>query len=294
MKIQITIAFLFLEIFCYSQKKIMGYFDYDINKDYILHGTKTNDGIYLYKNGGYKKNKIIPSLDFFFDDYDESTANFFINKSNENGTIIIGAERGASLKVTKILYFKYISNMDNWFLYKEENSEVEYEDHLPNISVDYHPYSLGIDGKKYPANEKLYLQDSLQNKKISETIFNEEYNKLKSSKYLKKYDFKYSYEDLYLLIKNIPITEINIDKYNNLAFYIAQNEKKIPEAIYLYKQILQKYPNRTVAYLNLADSYWAIGNQDLAKEHYKKYVEQMKSQNKDLKKISKEVWIRVK
>lgn len=294
MKIQITIAFLFLEIFCYSQNKIMGYFDYDLNKDYILYGTKTNDGIYLYKNGKYKKNKFISSLYVFFNDYDESTANFFINKSNENGTIIIGAERGASLKVTKILYFKYISNMDDWLLYKEENSEVEYEDHLPNISVNYHPYSLGIDGKEYPANEKLYLQDSLQNKKISETIFTKEYNKLKSSKNLKKYNFKYSYEDLYLLIKNIPITETNIDKYNNFAYYLAQNEEKILEAVYLYKQILKKFPDRIVAYLNLADSYWAIGKQEIAKENYKKYIVLMKSHKKDLKKIPKEVWERTK
>lgn len=93
------------------------------------------------------------------------------------------------------------------------------------------------------------------------------------------------------LIKKFNI--INVEKLNNLAFNLY-NYSAFDDSIFLFKKILDKYPSRTVAYLNLADSYWAIGNQELAKEKYKKYLTLMKSQKKDLKKIPNYVWERVK
>jgi len=121
--------------------------------------------------------------------------------------------------------------------------------------------------------------------------FDKEYDLL-----LKKdgYNLSYSIEDLKLLPINNPITSANVNRYNNFAYYISKTKDGNSKAIYLYNEILKKFPDRVVAYLNLADSYWAIGNEYLAKENYKKYVELMKSQNKDLKKIPKEVWTRVK
>ena len=208
----------------------------------------------------------------------------------KNDIIVLGS---CCVGVSEIAQFQYNAKVNNWLLYKTVYIEKS-TGLLTDIDVQYYPYSFSINGKKYPANEKLYLQNSIQNKKISETIFNVEYEKLKLSKNLTKYNFKYSYEDLYLLLKNIPITESNINKYNDLAFYLAQNEKISFEAIYLYNEILQKFPDRIVAYLNLGDCYWSIGNEDLAKENYKKYIDLMKSQKKDLNKIPKYVWERIK
>ncbi|WP_267406155.1 MULTISPECIES: hypothetical protein [unclassified Chryseobacterium] len=294
MKIQSTLLILFLGIICYSQNKIIGYLDNDANKDYIVYDTKSNNKIYLYKNGKFKFTKDIPSFDSFFDDYDEDTSTFFINTNNKKGEIILGAERGASLKVSTTLFFKYISSVNSWLLYKEENSEVQFENRMPTITIKYHPYSLGIDGQKYPANKKMYLEDSLQNRKISNQIFNDEYEKLKSSKNLKKYNFNFSLEDLNLLLKNIPLTENNVNKYNDFAFYIAQNDKENFKAIYIYNEIIKKFPKRVVTYLNLADSYWLIDNKDLAEKNYKKYIELMKSQSKDQSKIPQRVFERIK
>ncbi len=95
------------------------------------------------------------------------------------------------------------------------------------------------------------------------------------------------------LLANNPIDKQNNNNYNNIAYTLSINGNQTG-AIHLLHKILQKFPDRVVAYLNLADSYWTIGNEDLAKENYKKYVELMKSQNKDLKKIPKEVWERIK
>lgn len=75
------------------------------------------------------------------------------------------------------------------------------------------------------------------------------------------YNFSYSIDDLKALTMINPITCENVNKYNDFAYYISKRRDGNFKAIYLYKEILQKFPNRTVAYLNLADSYWAIGNQ---------------------------------
>lgn len=96
------------------------------------------------------------------------------------------------------------------------------------------------------------------------------------------------------IIKNQEIFDKeNVNIINNLAYYLYLS-KSYKNSIYLLNEILQKFPTRTVAYLNLADSYWSIGNQPLAKENYKKYIELMKSDDKDLKKISNYVWERIK
>lgn len=113
---------------------------------------------------------------------------------------------------------------------------------------------------------------------------------------LSKYPIlSYSFNETELLDfkKKFALSQYNIDNYNNIAFILSKNgNQKV--AIILLKQIVDKFPQRTVAYLNLADSYWAINNHDSAKENYKKYIVLMNSQKKDLTKIPKYVLERVK
>ncbi len=52
------------------------------------------------------------------------------------------------------------------------------------------------------------------------------------------------------------------------------------EAIYLLEKITAKFPNRTVAYYNLGDAYWALGDKKKAKKVYKIYIKQMKQKGK--------------
>lgn len=93
-------------------------------------------------------------------------------------------------------------------------------------------------------------------------------------------------------LDNVIISSCNLTKINNFAFGLEKINPFV--TINILQKIIQKFPDRVVAYLNLADSYWTIGNQELAKDNYIKYVELMKSQRKDLKKISKKVWTRLK
>lgn len=93
-------------------------------------------------------------------------------------------------------------------------------------------------------------------------------------------------------IDYVNISNQNLTMLNNFAYKIENINPYVSTKI--LQKILVKFPNRVVAYLNLADSYWAIDNQELAKENYKKYVELMKFQKKDLSKIPKYVWERIK
>jgi len=164
-----------------------------------------------------------------------------------------------AFKAKEILYYRYLPVHKNWVLYKSYYEDVEIASGITDIEVSYYPYSLGINNMEYDQDENLYAQDSLKNKITGENIFTVEYEKLRNAKSLKNYLFQYSYEDLYLLIKQKPITSTTSDKYNNLAFYIAQTREGSFKAVYLYNEILNKFPSRVVTYLNLGDCYWEMG-----------------------------------
>jgi len=66
------------------------------------------------------------------------------------------------------------------------------------------------------------------------------------------------------------------------------------ESIYLFEKIISKSPDKLITYLNIADVYWENNYKEKAKEYYKKYIELMKSQGKDIDKIPSEVFERLK
>lgn len=115
----------------------------------------------------------------------------------------------------------------------------------------------------------------------------------KMIKLIREEKLKLDIDSIEELLTNNPIDKQNNDNYNNIAYVLSMNGNQTG-AIYLLQKILAKFPNRVVAYLNLADSYWNIGEKEKAVENYKKYISLMKSQKKDLKKIPKQVWKRAK
>ncbi|WP_406799234.1 tetratricopeptide repeat protein [Tenacibaculum maritimum] len=83
------------------------------------------------------------------------------------------------------------------------------------------------------------------------------------------------------LLENIAIDKNNLSKYNNIAYYLEQSGL-YTEAIYLLERIIKQYPNRTVAYINLGDSYWGVGSFEKAKKTYQTYVKQMQKKGKEV------------
>ena len=99
--------------------------------------------------------------------------------------------------------------------------------------------------------------------------------------------------DKILLIDNIFLgSKKEVSRYNNMAYFLQQYGAN-KEAIYLLEKIIKKYPNRTVAYINLGDAYWGLEDKEKAKQAYETYIKQMKEKGKD-KKIPKKVLERAK
>lgn len=90
-----------------------------------------------------------------------------------------------------------------------------------------------------------------------------------------------------------PISNGNIAIYNDIAFYLLETGQ-LQFSLELINEILKINPSRVVAWLNLADTYWQLDEKNKAKKSYQKYIELMKSQNKDLSKIPQRVYDRTK
>lgn len=105
-----------------------------------------------------------------------------------------------------------------------------------------------------------------------------------------------SIEDFYINYPNIKqrnLDIINVELANNLAFDL-QNENANISSRLILESIVEKYPDRVVAWLNLGDVYWSLKDNINAKEAYQKYIFLMKSQKKNLSKIPQRVYERSK
>ena len=103
------------------------------------------------------------------------------------------------------------------------------------------------------------------------------------------YDYAKRYDAIF---RTYPISDANHVIYNNMGYYLEQIQA-YDAAIYLLSAVLEKYPQRVVAHLNIADTYWGKGERAKAKIHYKEYVSLMKNQKKDIDKIPQRVYNRV-
>jgi len=110
---------------------------------------------------------------------------------------------------------------------------------------------------------------------------------LKQKKELKTYNKEFFQN----LLPEKPIEKKTLTPYNNIAYYL-QKAGANEEAVYLLEKIIEKFPKRTVAYYNLGDAYWALGDKKKAIEAYMTYIEQMKAKGKE-KRIPKVVRERI-
>ncbi|WP_392562256.1 tetratricopeptide repeat protein [Orbus sturtevantii] len=147
----------------------------------------------------------------------------------------------------------------------------------------------GIDGfyngkyQRYP-----YKKHEILLEKINTVNFNDEYI-IKSIENLLKQDHTdeesniighlWSIETIDSIISDIPITQNNVESYNNIAYYFEKMEL-YDESIFILDKIVSLYPNRTVSYINLGDTYWKLGKKDEALKAYQKYIDFMTKNGK--------------
>ncbi len=79
---------------------------------------------------------------------------------------------------------------------------------------------------------------------------------------------------------------------NNIGYYLSENHL-YNESAFVLNNLLQHFPNRTVAYINLGDAYWGLEEMHNAKAAYQKYIELMKANGKESK-IPQRIFDRMK
>ena len=135
-----------------------------------------------------------------------------------------------------------------------------------------------------------YIKEKFNNQIIKNSSSSSlSFNKINDKKVLMKLDI-YEIADI---LKDNPVSFKNITTYNDAAYFLIEGEN-YNEARIILLDIINFSPDRIVAYLNLGDSEWGFDEKQDAKKSYKKYIELMKSQGKDLTKIPSRVYDRIK
>ena len=262
----------------------------DVNKDGLkdkIVSSQKNQGeeLLVFIN---KKNEYI--FTFETTNFSEDGGNQISDiKEDKNGFIIITyfPDRGY---YEKEYYIKNIK--ENWLLDKivfKTSSLTEY------TKIDICTVVQNINLKDDNFSEKIQdIPEENNRKKLCKIDYLFEENDVRA--YLLRFKDKNfnnvkDVERYKSMLMKFPLTLKNSPEYNDIAYYLEQS-KSYNEAIFLLEEILDKFPNRTVAWLNLADSQFGIKDKLNAKKSYEKYIELLKSHNKDLKKIPKRVYNR--
>ena len=77
-----------------------------------------------------------------------------------------------------------------------------------------------------------------------------------------------------------PLSVVNLVKYNNIAYYLSEGGYHIGAA-FILNEVLNQFPNRTVAYVNLGDTYWGLEKHAEAREAYQTYIRLMRESNRE-------------
>lgn len=211
-----------------------------------------------------------------------------------------------------ILYCKPLNN--GFYINKKCSSSIleVYNSSLKVYNIDskkYSSYSYKKEGKYYTlqkakeshplANSSLKIDNSekfkiLDSDNMTSCKGESLYTKVNSIKALasfldksNKFNFPYSF---YSNIKNeFLIGKSNVEVYNNLAFYLYK-KGYYQQADFLLEMVLERFPNRTVAYLNYADNLDKLIDQNPDKyykskdeltKYYLTYISQMIFKNKE-------------
>lgn len=158
------------------------------------------------------------------------------------------------------------------------------------------PYQMDINGFPLDNYNRDFALDELA--KLVSSKMNEYYYDSYRNVFGCEYDDFYVYPkpgEIFLRLSKTPLTAQTVQDYNNIAFYILefaklneQADSYTDAAVTLLEKITAQFPDRVVTYLNLGDAYWlrnSEGDKRKARTAYKKYVELMQLQQKDMKRV---------
>lgn len=261
------------------------FFNYDFDKSYFIIDTLKVTGKFEVNNLKF----IIYNFSLLSEGEAGESDVYLVNAFSENGSYLdnlvisgrLGGEGAADIYSGKLTSSEFFIKI----------KEAHYES---STGLD---YIVSINKtKQYRFNFSTHKFEVLNEKyDCSNLNFNSFYEQVKMS--FQQSNTNIIVGDYSLKIKPYlyctPLSVQNVDKYNDIAYYLGQSGA-YPESISLLDIITCQYPTRVVAWLNLADAQWAMTDYQDAKKSYQKYYKLMKEKKKDLKKIPKYVYERIK
>ena len=221
-------------------------------------------------------------------------ASFHIEGSDKNALVLISRKEGVLNGFR--LYFMYDAKdkqfrLENVYLYNFNDRDgydllsiykIPINSHIKRKLKNFN----GAEVHSYLYSKfELYRSQNISTKLLSKE-FLQEYNELftlykNRSKKFKAYtnDLISKEETKYSLIEKYFFTT-DIELSNNIAFFFEKTGHW-QEAIYLLQKILADSYKHTVAYYNLGDAYWALGQKEYALESYTSYVTRMRQEGKE-------------
>lgn len=245
-----------------SGRSVEGFFDYDNHID-VIKCSDYDEQSYNYYCYIHLKNKKVSI--FIENNYDSSSFN--IQKTKTKGEILI--EAGDAYN-EGYYYFKYNEDREHWFLdkliinKKSSSPEDAYKPIYENNPV----FRWRIDKKAIDISGRENLISLYEI--ISDIYYEKDINNISPFHTMPKADL------VRAIIYYIPTTDLNInkkniEKYNNIAFFFEELGL-YNQAITILNQVINFNPERTVAHLNLADTYWKKNQKKLAKKSYQTYI----------------------
>jgi hypothetical protein len=136
-------------------------------------------------------------------------------------------------------------------------------------------------------NNTIIPSKMLDNSSISQTKFSSEsiINIIQSANaFYKKGKKQEAVKQLvdYISSNNLELNITTLTLFNDLAFYYEQTGR-YQDGLNILLDIVTKFPNRTVAFINLGDTYSGLNNVVKAKEAYTTYISLMKKDGKEAK-----------
>ncbi|MEN4761804.1 hypothetical protein ABEG63_15840 [Chryseobacterium sp. C39-AII1] len=199
----------------------------------------------------YNSSNLIRNADLF---------NTYFYKGTSKNDFFLVYQNNASANKTESSYHLFINKKDLFLISKEQvdlNSEGIFiaRNYIIPIRVTNIDYET-MDDKIVFANKK---KSVVSNNKLKNNIF---FN----NKTAFELTFSSKVDDFFI---NYPVntfeivtsTVLDVKNSNDIAYYLEQAGIH-EESIFILKSIIQKVPTRAVAYLNLADNYWAINKKD--------------------------------
>lgn len=164
-------------------------------------------------------------------------------------------------------FYRYDNVLNNWFLYKS----------ITQYGAMDGPDVPAPDDKVIMPNEQWSIDKTLL--KIVGVHDPLRLINIIENKYKKK---KYNVVLAFAKANNLDMSQLStktVTQYNNMAFYYQQSGANA-QAVPVLSTIIQQFPDREVAYLNLGDAYISLKEPSNALTNYQKYVSIMTDKGK--------------